>query len=71
MTVAIHGEQHEIIHDLCDRLSDIASEIAVVIAAINDFLPWSEEGYGLYLVLSRLIEQIKDIVTVLRPSPPQ
>ena len=55
------------VHDINDRLIDIASELKVIIAAIKDLHPWSTEGYGLYLMLNRHINEINAIKTELVP----
>ena len=54
------------VYDISDRLTDISSELTVVIAAI-DGLHCRTEGYGLYLMLTRHIEQIDAITKELCP----
>ena len=55
--------------DLCDRLQDVASELTIITAAVNDLHAWSTEGHGLYLMLTRQIEQINAVRAAL-PLPP-
>lgn len=56
------------IYDIADRLTDMASEITVIVAAI-DSLQKGTEGYGLYLMLTRHINEINAIKNELCPPP--
>lgn len=54
------------IYNLSDRLTDMVSELTVIVAAV-DSLQKAEEGYGLYLMLTRHINEINAIKTELLP----
>ena len=56
------------VYDISDRLIDVASELKVVIAAIEG-IQCRTEGYGLYLLLTRHIEEINAITKEICPPP--
>ena len=56
------------IYNIADRLTDMASELSIIVAAV-DSLQKAEEGYGLYLMLTRHINEINAIKTELLPPP--
>ena len=57
------------VHNISDRLFDIAGELKIVIAALDSLHPYSVEGYGLYLMLNRHVDDINAIRTELIPPP--
>ena len=57
------------VYDISDRLTDLASELKIVIAAIDGLHPYSVEGYGFYLMLNRHVDDINAIRTELIPPP--
>ena len=54
------------IYNIGDRLTDMAAELTVVIAALET-LQKDTEGYGLYLMLTRHINEINAVKTELLP----
>lgn len=54
------------IYEIGDRLTDMAAEMTVIVAAI-DSLQKKTEGYGLYVMLTRHINEINAIKTELLP----
>lgn len=53
------------VYDISDRLTDLASELKIVIAAIDGLHPYKTESYGFYVMLTRHINEIDAIKTEL------
>lgn len=59
------------VYDISDRLTDLASELKVVIAAVDGLHPYQPESYGLYVMINRQIDQINAIRDEILPPPGQ
>ena len=57
------------VHNISDRLFDIAGELKIVVAALDSLHPYSVEGYGFYLMLNRHVDGINAVRTELIPPP--
>ena len=55
------------VYDISDRLTDLASELKIVIAAIDGLHPYQAESFGFYLMLTRHINEINAIKTEILP----